>query len=236
MRANHWHRFIVFALAGCAASSSYLYSPQGATYWSDGYPATSNPVPPEAPQGRVDVTSFGVVEIKPDGVAPIATVHVRLTITNDGDATPWTIAPSDQQVEIAGMGRSRPIYVNSDMPTLPTITIGQRERRLLDFYYALPPGIDDDDELAGFEMLWQVTTPARVYSSRTRFQRIEQEPAATNVNVVYYAGWGPYWWYDPMYPRLVFIHHRPIVVHRPGHVIITRPPVRHYRVIRDHRR
>ena len=232
MRAN----LIVLGLAACATSSSYLYSPQGATYWSDGYPAITNPVPPEAPQGRVDVTSFGVVEIKPDGVAPIDTLHVRLTVTNDGDTTPWTIMPSEQQVEIAGMGRSRPIYVNSDMPSLPTITIAQRERRMLDFYYALPPGIDDDDELPGFEVLWQVTTPARIYSSRTRFERLDREPATANVQVVYYAGWGPYWWYDPLYPRLVFVHHRPIVVHRPGRVIITRPPIRHDRVIRDHRR
>jgi hypothetical protein len=176
------------------------------------------------------------VEIKPDGVAPIPTVHVRLTVTNEGDTTPWTITPSDQQVEIAGMGRSRPIYVNSDLPSLPTISIAQRERRVVDFYYALPFGIDDDDKLIGFEVLWQVTTPARTYSLRTRFNRLEQEASTTNVDVVYYAGWGPYWWYDPLYPRLVFIQHRPIVVHRPGGVIVTRPPARHHRVIRDHRR
>lgn len=236
MCVHHGLRVIILALAGCATSASYLYSPQGATYWSDGYPAASNAVPPESPQGRVDVTSFGVVEIKPDGVAPITTLHVRLTIINDGDATPWAITPSDQQVELAGMGRSRPIYVNSDMPSLPTITIAQRERRMVDFYYALPPGIDDNDELPGFEVLWQVTTPARAYSSRTRFQRIEQQPATADVHVVHYAGWGPYWWFDPLYPRLVFIHHRPIVVHRHGRVIITRPPVRQHRVIRDHRR
>jgi hypothetical protein len=54
--------------------------------------------------------------------------------------------------------------------------------------------------------------------------------------VTRYTGWGPYWWYDPFYPRMVFVHHRPIVIHRPGRVIISRPPTWHYRAIRDHRR
>lgn len=234
MLAKNWIRVAITAFVGCATGASYLYSPQDASYWSDGYPAATNPVPPEAPQGRVDLTSFGVVEIKPDGSSPISVLHVRLAITNDGDATAWTLVPSDQLVEVAGEGRSRPIYVNTDLPSLPAIAIAQRERRVLDFYYPLPANIDSDDDLSGFDVLWQVTTAARPYASRTRFQRLEQEPP--NAQVVYYTGWGPYWWYDPMYSSRVFIHHRPIVVYQPGRVMITRPPTSHYRAVRDHRR
>jgi hypothetical protein len=226
---------LVVALAGCAATPSYVYSPQPASYWSDGYPASVTPVPPEAPQGKVEVTSFGIVEIQPEGAQPLPVLHVRLAIANEGDAVAWTLVPSEQLVEIPGEGRSRPIYVNTDVRTLPSIEIAQRDRRILDFYYPLPANVDGDEDLRGFDVLWQVTTPARVFASRTRFGRLEEEPMV-RTGVTFYAGWGPYWWYDPFYPRAVFVHHRPIVVHRPGRVIVTRPPVGHYRAIRDHRR
>ena len=95
--------------------------------------------------------------------------------------------------------------------------------------YPLPASISSDEDLPGFDFLWRVTTQARAFASRTHFGRIEQEPPAAYTKVVLYSGWGPYWWYDPLYPGLVFMHHRPIYVYRPGHVIITRPPSWHYR-------
>jgi hypothetical protein len=39
-----------------------------------------------------------------------------------------------------------------------------------------------------------------------------------------------------MYPRFVYVHHRPLVIHRSPHVIVTRAPTLHYRTVRDHRR
>lgn len=232
-REPWWMMAAVAVLAGCGGS--YLYTPDDATVWTDGYPAQVLAVPPEAPQGKVEVTSFGVVEIAPDGAGRIATLHVRLVVTNDGDATPWTLVPSEQVVEIADEGRSVPMYVNTDVPSLPAVTIAQRERRVLDFYYPLPVTIADADNLPGFTFLWQVTTASRTYASRTRFVRVETEPPA-DLQVVYVTGWGPYWWYDPLYSRVVFVHHVPIHVHGPTHVIVTRPPARHYLPVRDHRR
>jgi hypothetical protein len=223
-------------LVGCGASSNYLYAPDQASHWTDGYPASVTAVPPEMPQGKVEVASFGITEIKPDGANPLRTLHVRLAVTNDGDAGPWQLTTSDQLVEIAGEGKSRPIFVNSDLQSLPSVTIDQRERRVLDFYYPLPANIGGEDALPAFDFLWQVTTPARNFASRTRFARLEKEPPATHTHVALYSGWGPFWWYDPFYPRVVFLHHRPIIIRRPHHVIVTRPPVRHYRAIRDHRR
>jgi hypothetical protein len=219
MRTRIWACVTAAMLTGCGAS--YLYSPAGAAYWMDGRPAAATDVPPEAPQGKVEVTSFGVVEMQIGG-AMLPTLHVRAVITNDGNATPWTITPGDQLVEIAGEGRSAPLYVNTDVGSDPAIAVAQRERRVVDFYYPLPAGIGEDDDLPAFDFLWQVTTPARTYASRTHFQRLEREPPPT-VHVIY--GWGPHWWYDPMYPRVVFVHHRPIRVHPPGRVII-----------RDHRK
>jgi hypothetical protein len=213
----------VFAavLTGCGAS--YLYVPAGSTYWVDGRPAAATPVPPEAPQGKVEVTSFGVVAME-TGAASHPVLHVRLAIANDGDATAWTLAPGDQLVEIAGEGRSAPISVNTDVAFDPVIQIAQRERRVVDLYYPLPAGIAEDDDLPAFDVLWQVTTPARTFASRTRFARVEREPPQT-VDIVYAVGWGPRWWYDPLYPRIVFVHHRPIRVHHTDRWIV-----------RDHRR
>jgi hypothetical protein len=212
------------------------YSPDRSNFWADGYPAAVTAVPPEVPQGKVEVTSFGITEITPDGAGPLSALHVRLAITNEGDATPWQVTTTDQVVEIAGEGKSRPIFVNTDLKSLPSVTINQRERRVLDFYYPLPGSIGSEDALPAFDFLWQVTTPARTFASRTHFERLEKEPPATYSHVVLYSGWGPYWWYDPFYPSFVFLHYRPIVIHHPGRVIITRPPTWHYRAIHGHRK
>ncbi|HEX8112987.1 MAG TPA: hypothetical protein VF516_34885 [Kofleriaceae bacterium] len=223
-------------VAGCSTTTSYLYAPQAPSYWSDGYPATTVAVPPEAPQGKVEVASFGITEIKPDGDGPVAALHVRLAVSNDGDATPWTLTPSEQLVEIAGEGRSRPIFVNTDLPTLPAVSIAQHERRVLDLYYPLPTGMREEAALPAFDVLWQLTTPARSFSSRTRFQRVEQVPPPGHTEVVFWTGWGPYWWYDPFYPDLVFLHHPPMRLHSRPHVIVTRPPRWHSHAVHDHRR
>jgi hypothetical protein len=193
-------------------------------------------VPPEAPQGKVEVTSFGITEIKPDGDGPVAALHVRLAIANDGDAAPWTVTTSDQLVEISGEGRSRPIFVNTDVESLPTLSVAQHERRVLDLYYPLPTSIRDEASLPAFDFLWQLNTPTRPFSSRTHFQRVEQEPPAGQAEVVLWSGWGPYWWYDPFYPDMVFLHHSPFLIHHRSHVVVTHPPRWHYRAIHDHRR
>lgn len=112
---------------------------------------------------------FGVVEILPDGVGPVDALHVRLTITNDGDATPWSITANDQLCDIAGEGRSWPYFVNTDAPGLPTVTVAQRQRRVLDLY-----------------------SPARTFASRPAFHRVEREPPLTYEHVVLYTGWGPF--------------------------------------------
>jgi hypothetical protein len=227
--------FLLTVVLGCS-TTSYLYAPQAPSHWSDGYPTTTVGVPPEAPQGKVEIASFGITEIKPDGDGPVAALHVRLAVSNDGDATPWTLTTSDQLVEIAGEGQSRPIFVNTDVQSLPMVSIAQHERRVLDLYYPLPTSIRDEAALPAFDVLWQLNTPTRPFSSRTRFQRIEQEPPRGHTEVIFWTGWGPFWWYDPLYPRVVFIHHSPFLIHHRPRVIVTRPPRWHYSAIHDHRR
>lgn len=241
MTPEHLHPLVSALLAGlvlsCGVSAEYVYAPERPTVWVDGYPGTVRPVPPERPQGEVRLASFGVTELAPDGHARVEAVHVRMVIANEGDATPWTIDTSEQMIEIAGEGRSRAIFVNTDLASLPTVTIAQRERRTLDFYFPLPATMRGEDRLPSFDLLWQVQTLDRRVSERTSFQRerVDDQPAT---EVVLVSGWGPYWWYNPLYPSRVFIHSRPFVVrHPPARVHVHRYPTRHHRYrVRDHRR
>jgi hypothetical protein len=145
-------------------------------------------------------------------------------VTNDGDDTPWTFDTSQQMVEIPGEGKSRAMWVNTDVGTLPNVTIGKGERRVLDFYFPLPDSMRDAAHLPQFDLLWQVKTGARLVASRTSFDRIDREqPTEVYATAAWpvWAGYGPYWWYDPWYPGWGFYHVRPYVIYgRPGRVIV----------------
>lgn len=200
------------ALFGCAPN--YVYTPETRNAVSGGLPSTRTAIPQEQPQGSVEVTSYGTTELQ-QGNARVPAVQVRMTIINDGDDTPWTLDTNRQLLEIPGEGRSAPMFVNGDAQGFPNVTIARRERRTLDLYYPLPATIKGERELPRFDLQWEITTPARTVASSTAFDRVEQQ-AASPVYVAevgpYWAGYGPYWWYDPLFPRTVYIHSRPIII------------------------
>jgi len=211
-------------LLGCATTSEYVYSPDSANAVAAGLPAARTPIPQEQPQGAIEVTSYGVTELRRDATA-VPALHVRAVVTNDGDDTPWTLDTTQQLVEIPGEGQSRALYVNADVGTLPNVMIARHERRVLDFYFPLPDTVRDASHLARFELLWQVTTPARTVASRTAFDRVDKETDVAYERTVMWPAWvglGPYWWYDPFYSRVVFVHARPWGFHGPGHVVVGR--------------
>jgi hypothetical protein len=216
---------VIAGMLGCAGTSDYVYTPDTANATVAGLPAARTPIPPERPQGAIEVTSYGVTDLR-RGDTKIQALHVRAVVTNDGDDRPWTVDTTQQMLAIPGEGQSRAMFVNSDVNTLPTVTIARHERRVLDFYFPLPDTVRGESQLPRFEMLWQVNTPERVVASRTSFERVDKEPevAYSTVPVGWplWAGYGPYWWYDPFYPRAVFIHARPIIVHGTGRVTVGR--------------
>jgi hypothetical protein len=215
----------IAGMLGCAGTSDYIYTPDVANATAGGLPATRTPIPQEKPQGAVEVVSYGVTELRRDSLK-IPALHVRMIVTNDGDDTPWTLDTTQQLVALPGEGQSRAMYVNSDVGTLPNVTIAKRERRVLDFYFPLPDTARDPAHLPRFELLWQVNTPVRTVASRTSFERVEQEPEvayeAVPATWPLWVGWGPYWWYDPFYPRVVFLHTRPYVIRGSGPVVVGR--------------
>jgi hypothetical protein len=214
---------VIAGMVGCAGTSDYVYTPDTANATAAGLPAARTPIPQEKPQGAIEVTSYGITDLRRDD-ARIAALHVRAVITNDGDDSPWTLDTTQQLVAIPGEGQSRAMFVNSDVNTLPTVTIAKHDRRVLDFYFPLPDTVRGESKLPRFELLWQVNTPERVVSSRTAFERVDKEPQVAYATAGWplWAGYGPYWWYDPFYPRVVFIHARPIVVHGTGRVTVSR--------------
>lgn len=210
---------VISGMLGCAGNADYVYRPETMNATTQaGLPAARTPIPQERPQGAIELVSYGVTELRGD-TAKIQVLHVRAIVMNDGDDVPWTLDTTQQLVEIPGEGRSRAMFVNSDVGTLPNATIARHERHVLDFYFPLPDTVRNASELARFDVLWQVNTPARTVASRTSFDRISVEPEVTYSDVQpwpLWAGWGPYWWYDPVYPSDVFAHSHPYVFH--GHV------------------
>jgi hypothetical protein len=232
---SSWLFAATFAFS-CGAAIDQVYAPDRASAWLDGYPAVVRPLPPERPQGELRLASFGVTELAPADQPAVVVLHVRFVVTNEGDATAWTLDTREQLIELAGEGRSAALFVNTDRDQLPVVAIGPRERRTLDFYFPLPAQVRSDDALPGFEILWRIGTADRAVADRTAFRRVETEPRpATEVILV--TGWGPYWWHDPLLHPIRFIH-PPVIVVRPPvtRVHIRRPPSRHRWVVRDHRR
>jgi hypothetical protein len=164
-------------------------------------------LPQEEPQGALEVSTLGITK----GERGDRVVHVRMTVSNEGDATPWTLDTREQLIDVPGAGRSQPLFANASVETLPMLTIGRRGKRVVDLYFPLPPNVTEAEDLPGFDLLWQINTARRTVSGRTHVDRREvvEQPQA-----VYTSRWEPYWWYDPWYPR---VSYRPIYVHRHVH-------------------
>jgi hypothetical protein len=207
---------VAAAFAGCA-EHNFVYTPETANAVSHGMPASRTAIPQEMPQGAVEVTSQGIGQLR-QGDGQLAVLHVRMIVTNDGDATPWLVDTRQQAIDIAGEGRATPIYANADVQTLPQLQVARGERRVIDLYYPLPGSVTSAARLPHFDVLWQVTTGARVVASRTAFDRVRtQQPDdyAYETGWPLWAGYGPYWWWDPFYPSVVFVHGHggPIRIH-----------------------
>ena len=192
----------LLALGACVETPNYYYAPEAAGVVRAGVPTHVESIPQESPRGTLEVSTLGLTK----GQRGEPALHVRLALANDGDDQPWSVDIREQLVDIPGVGRSAPQFANAGVQSLPTITVPRRERRVLDLYYPVPPGVREAAELPGFDVLWQVTTPARAVSGRTHVDRLEAVERPPNV---YVTTWGPYWWYDPYYPYVVY---RPIVV------------------------
>jgi hypothetical protein len=202
----------VAALFACG-DREYIYTPQTANTVAEGMPASRTEIPQEKPQGAVEVTSYGVAQLR-QGETRTPVLHVRIVVSNDGDDEPWRIDTRRQFIEIQGEGRSAPIFANGDVQTMPIVLVPRRAQRTLDLFYPLPATMRKEDDLPYFDVLWQVETGVRAVASRTAFDRIEPFYGYDyyyGSSWPYWAGYGAYWHYDPWYPN-TFIHNQPVVI------------------------
>jgi hypothetical protein len=207
---------VAIVLAACGGPS-YVYQPETANAVAgSGLPAARVEIPQERPQGSIQITSYGVTEVS-QGDGRVRALHVREIVANDGDEAPWVVDSTHQLVAIAGEGQSRALYANSDVHTLPVVTLARHDRHVIDLYFPLPHNVRGDRDLPRFDVMWQVETGSRPVASRTTFDRVEVQERVAQAYVAgpyldYYAGYGPYWWYDPFYPGIAFVHVRPIII------------------------
>jgi len=199
--------------AGCGGEQ-YVYTPEVTNAQQSGLPASQIQIPPERPEGTVQITSSGVTTATPDSGTKVDVIHVRMAVANNGDPTPWTLDTSQQFLEIPGEGRSAPLFVNADTQTMPQVTIAKGERHVIDLFYPLPANAASEKKLPQFDLMWTVNTGERPVASRTSFERQEIEPQVAygydyGYGYPYYAGFGPYWWYDPFYGNTAFVHSHP---------------------------
>src|SRR5947207_1680933 len=88
---------VLAAGSGCAHELTYLPVGPGAT----GGPAARYPIPPQAPQGEVYVTSFGLTDLDVEAGRPATMVHARLAVSN-GSAVPWAVDGRQQMLNAPG--------------------------------------------------------------------------------------------------------------------------------------
>jgi hypothetical protein len=202
----------MLVLVAACAGHEYVYTPEVANAQQGGVPASRIQIPPERPEGSVQITTSGITQARPDNSGKVDVIHVRMVVSNDGDDTPWMIDTRQQYLEIPGEGRTAPLFANSDLRTMPTLEIPRGESHVIDLFYPLPRNADERN-LPQFDLVWAVETGTREVASRTSFDRQEVEPRVAYSEPYYwYAGWGPYWWYDPFWPGAGFVHARPIVI------------------------
>jgi hypothetical protein len=153
------------------------------------------------------------VDVAAGTKAPL--LHVRLAVANNNGDQSWQVDTRQQLVDLGVEGKSRAAYVNTDVQGSPLINIAAGEKRIIDFYYSLPASMQSAERVPRFDLLWRLEIPGRPVVQRTPFERaqIEDQPVGTPYPgfVAVGLGWGPFWWYDPLYPSLTFYH--PFILH-----------------------
>src|SRR5689334_12536740 len=102
--------------AACTGNDSVVYTPGGASAWNDGYPPAITAIPASAPSGTLEVASFGLVEVTPADMAPIATLHVRIAVANRTSERPWNVDLAGATIR-AGDSEARTLLANGDLLT-----------------------------------------------------------------------------------------------------------------------
>lgn len=174
---------LALALSAAACSPTrYAYAPVTTTSAEIvGHPAADYAVPPDSPQGRVRLATFGIAQLQREGRWFF---HVRMSARNESQET-WSVDKNEQVLEIAiGDDRERTTRVRPaiDVDDTPTqVEVPSRETRSLDLFFPLPPGAEDATDVPEFKVVWTVRAGARDVTVSTPFQRFLASGPARNV-------------------------------------------------------
>ena len=200
---------IVLAVGAVGCAHEYAYRPAVPGAGNDA--AVRYPIPPEAPHGEVYVTSFGFTEMEVAADRTANMLHTRLVAVNNGTAD-WTVEGAAQQLLVPPAQQPlAPAFINTDAGNGPMYTVPPAQRRVFDFYYAVPPPQDRPEQMQFFELGWRVDVAGGAIAQRTPFQRFEDDRGAYEPYPPYVfvgLGFGVGWWYGPaFYPY----HYRPVI-------------------------
>ena len=220
-------------LAGAGIGATAAIAPSAATRTND-TARTEMPFPASAPGGTIALASYGVAELQPEGGPPLAAMHVRAVMANEGEVSalnvlanlnpgaPWVFDVSRATLA-TGPGQSvHPVFANSDVATLPIAIIARGERRVIDLYFPLARQLPTQDGALALGFAWPMNRP----HDQLRFVIAHDTTAAPADAVLEPSvGWGPHWWADPTYPWATFFHQPGIAMPRPPlHVLVTDAP------------
>lgn len=147
--------------------------------------------------------SAGIVKLKPNGGGEkIAALHLRMVLSNQESAVPWTVDPQAQSVSFPNAGAQvAPVFVQSDSSTAPNLVVDRGEIRTLDLYFQLPAK-EKAGDIPEFDFHWQVNAGARLAQETTSFDRVEIQTYAVGPYLYpyaypyaypgYYPGYNPY--------------------------------------------
>jgi hypothetical protein len=170
--------FVTATLAACGSTMSpetVVEPSQPLPSRAPMFPVSRYVIPEDKPEGKIRITSFGVVPLEPTGGGKASNaLHVRIVLANEEGLKPWKVDTRELRLSLPGEGESRPAFVNTDAGTPPIILVPPGAERTLDLFYPLPAEVKDDEEVDEFTIRWAVTTGSGLIVRRTPF---EDEPA-----------------------------------------------------------
>lgn len=173
-------------------------------------------------EASLDLVSFGVAELEPEGGTAITVLHLRAVVANTTDARPWVVDASKARLDVAG-AVVVPAFVNADVPTLPVAILAPGERRVIDLYFPLPADLTARGEPASFALSWPVNTPARAVRSAWFEHAAAIGPSHGDLALS--PGWGAAWWFDPKYAWSTYARRPgPAMPRPPSYVVMSRSP------------
>jgi hypothetical protein len=149
---------------------------------------------------------MGLVDLRPKGKETrIPSLHIRVTIANTSEPTPWTFNTKEQTLLFPNYPASTPLYANSDAPGLPELEIKSGELRAVDLFFPLPTKAGSEKEIPEFDFKWLIHSGAVALSETAAFERV---PIDNSYPVIYPyepypIGYGPMWWDGGYGPAII---------------------------------